>query len=180
MKKGKIKNKGIKSNKNKKIDSIKSNYQSESNKIIKCFIIVLIIFGIMYLVTTLILKKSDDRQYQSENTKTSIQYDEILLGTTFDKKDKEYLVLFYNMDTDTKGIYGNAISDYEAKEEKIPIYYVDLSNSMNKSCLSSESNKEATKASELKINDVTLIKFSNNEIKEYITGYNSIIEYLNK
>lgn len=158
----------------------KSKYKSESSKIIKCFAIVLVIFGIMYLITTLILRNSDDTTYQNKTSKTSIQYDEILLGTTFDKKENEYLVLFYNVKNDFDNTYSNALSDYEAKDEKLPIYYVNLGNSMNKKCISSEENSNATNANELKINDVTLIKFTNHQIKEYITGNNNVIEYLNK
>lgn len=173
-------NKKVKNNQNKKIDRVKSNYQNESSKVIKCLIIVLVIFGVMYLVTTLIIKNSDDNTYTKEKEKTSIQYDEILLGTTFNKKDKEYLVLFYDVDSDTDSTYSDLLSDYEAKDDKIPIYYVDLGNAMNKSCLSTESNESATNANELKINNVTLIKFSDNKIEEYIVGQEEISNYLNK
>lgn len=174
------KNKIEKKRKNKKIDTTKSIFAKEETKIIKCLVIVLIIFGFMYLITMLILNHSQDSMYQKKKEKTFIQYDEILVGTTFQKKDNEYLVLFYNVDLDTKSTYGTMISDYEAKEEKIPIYYVDLGNAMNKSCLSNEANENATNASELKINDTTLIKFSNHSIEEYIVGEEEISNYLNK
>ncbi|MCI8347453.1 MAG: hypothetical protein HFJ12_05885 [Bacilli bacterium] len=176
----KRKNKIEKRKQNKKIDTTKRVFAKEETKIIKCLVIVLIIFGFMYLVTTLILNHSEDSIYQKKKENTSIQYDEILLGTTFQKKDNEYLVLFYNVGLDTKGTYGTLISDYDAKERTIPIYYVDLGNAMNKSCLSSESNERATNASELKINDTTLIKFSNQNIEEYIVGEEEISNYLNK
>lgn len=176
----KKKNKIEKKRQNKEMDTTKSIFAKEEIKIIKCLIIVLIIFGFMYFVTTLILNHSEDSTYQKKKDKTSIQYDEILLGTIFQKKDEDYLVLFYDVSKDTKSTYGSMISDYEAKEGTLPVYYVDLGNAMNKSCLSNEANENATNASELKINDTTLIKFSNHNIEEYIVGEEEISNYLNK
>lgn len=173
-------NKTVKNKQNKKIDTTKPSDHKEGTKVVKCLALVLIIFGVMYLITTLILNNSSDSIYQGNTKRTSIQYDEILLGTTFKKKDAEYLVLFYNVDLDTENTYANLLSDYEAKEDKLPIYYVDLGNTMNKSCLSTESNENATNASELKINDTTLIKFSDQKIEEYIVGQEDISNYLNK
>ena len=95
------------------------------------------------------------------------------------KKDDEYLVLFYDMDEDSESIYSNLISDYEAKEEHLPIYYVNLSSALNKSVIADESNKDATSIEELKISGATLIKFTSNSISEYIEGEEAISDYLN-
>lgn len=175
--KKKITNKKIKNSQNKKIDSISSSYQSEFGRVIKCLVIVILILIAMYFVTKLILKNSTDTSYTKEE-KTSIQYSEILLGTVFDKKDDEYLVLFYYAN-DNDNTYTTLMSDYEAKDERLPIYYVDLNNKMNKNCISTDSNKKATNANELKINDATLIKFSNNKISDYLIGEEEISNYLN-
>lgn len=176
-KKNQTVNKKLKKSQNKKIDSIKSSYQSEVGKIIKCLLIVLLILIAMYFITKLILKNSTDTSYV-KNEKTSIQYSEILLGTVFDKKDSEYLVLFYNADDENDSTYTTLMSDYEAKDERLPIYYVNLGNKMNKSCISTDSNESATNANELRINDSTLIKFSNNKISDYLIGEEEISNYL--
>ena len=150
-------------------------YGSESKKIVTCILVVLVIFALVYLLTNLILKKSVADYITKNNDKTTLQYDEILSGQSFDKKDSEYLVLFFN-EEDT--IYQTLISNYQAKDEHLPIYYVNLKNRMNKNCVSNESNKDATTSSELKINGPTLIKFTNNEISDYIEGEEPITEYL--
>lgn len=175
----KTSNKNKKNAQNKKEILNNRKYDSELSKVIKCILIVLIIFIVMYLITVLILKKSSTDYITQDIETTSIQYDEILAGTSFNKKDSEYLVLFYDIDEDEDYTYSNLISNYQAKDDKLPIYYVDLSNSMNKSVISEETNKEASNASELKINGSTLIKFSNNSISEYIEGEEAITNYLN-
>lgn len=155
-----------------------SIYESDISNVIKCVVIVLVILLVMYLLTVLILKKSSTDYISKEDEKTAIQYSEILAGTSFNKEDEEYLVLFYDTTADNASAYGNMISTYEAKDSHLPIYYVNLANTMNKSINSSESNKDAKDASELKINQSTLIKFSNGGIVDYVEGKDSINEYL--
>lgn len=172
------KNKSKKNTQNSK-EVLKSiNNDNEVKKVIKCVVIVLAIFALMYLLTVLVLKKSSTDYITKEEESTTIQYSEILAGTVFNKKDNEYLVLFYDMDEDTDYTYSNLVSDYEAKEEHLPIYYVDLSSALNKSVIADESNKDATSAEELKINGATLIKFTNNSISEYLEGEEAISNYL--
>lgn len=153
---------------------------NEASSIIKTVVIVLVVICLVYFFTVYITKHSTDSVKKITREDTTIQYDEILAGTSFSKKDEEYLVLFYNVDDDNNSIYDEIKSNYEAKEESLPMYYVNLDNSLNKSCISKDSNKEATTAEELKINEATLIKFTNNKISEYITGETKIKDYLNK
>lgn len=152
----------------------------EVSGVIKITIIVLLIFGIMYLFTILVLKKSSLDYIKKDTEKTSIQYSEILAGASFDKKDSEYLVLYYDKSSDDNSTYENLYSDYKAKDEHIPIYYVDLSKALNRNVVSEESKKDATSASELKIKNATLIKFVDNKIEEYFEGEEEIKNYFNK
>lgn len=179
---GMAKSKKTSNNKNKtkknthaNIEVGKTSFSNETSKIIKCIIIVAVIFAVMYGITVLILKNAP-YEYTKEDVKTSIQYDEILAGTVFQKKDSEYFVLFYHADSDSK--YMDMVSDYQAKDSHLPIYYVNLDNKMNSSVLSEESNKEANDASELKIKDVTLIRFKEGKIDEYIDDSSKISEAL--
>lgn len=153
-----------------------NSYKTDTSSMVKCGIIVLIIFAIMYLLTTFIINKSKADYITKNNDKTTIQYSEILSGQVFNRKDDEYLVLFYDYNNDTA--YTTLLSDYEAKDEHTAIYYVDLGNRMNKNCVSNESNESATKSTELKVNGPTLIKFVNNQITDYIEGEESITNYL--
>lgn len=169
-------NKNAKNIQNRK-EVLNSNiYGNESRKIVICIIVVLVIFGLMYLLTNLILKNSVTDYITKNNDKTTLQYDEILSGQSFDKKDQEYLVLFFNIEKDP--IYQTFISNYQAKDEHLPIYYVNLKNKMNQKCISDEANENATSSEELKINGPTLIKFTENQIAEYIEGEEAIEEYL--
>lgn len=176
------KNVNKKKNINQTSKEVLNNSSSNEELIngVKCVVIVLVIFALMYLVTLLILKKSSTDYITNEKESTFIQYSEILAGTSFDKNDNEYLVLFYDMNKDEEEnyTYTNLVSDYEAKDEHLPIYYVDLSSALNKSVISQEANKEAKSAEELKINGETLIKFNNEGIIEYIEGEEAISNYL--
>lgn len=176
------KSKKTSNNKNKTKKNTHSNievgntpFSNETSKIIKCILIVVVIFACMYGVTVLILKNSP-YEYTKDDVQTSIQYEEILAGTSFQKKDSEYFVLFYHAESDSK--YMDMISDYQAKESHLPIYYVNLDNKMNSSVISEESNREAKDASELKIKDVALIRFKDGRIDEYIDDSSKISETL--
>ena len=168
MSKKKVNKKQKKANNNKVINNISS--KTEITNAVKCIIAVVLIFVLMYFLTIYITKNSTDSVIKKTKENTTIQYDEILAGTSFNQKEKEYLVLFYNLDEDTEDKYYSLRSEYKEKEESLPIYYVDLSSSLNESCISTEKNEDATNASELKINEPTLIKFSNGKIQEYMTG----------
>lgn len=181
-KKVNTKNKTKKKENNKKELNSKKIIETTSSKeisgVIKCIVVVLVILLLVYLLTILITKNSTDSVVKETTENTTIQYNEILVGTSFKQQDKEYLVLFYDVDADTSSAYYTLKSDYEAKENTLPIYYVDLGSKLNSDCISSESNENAENASELKINDTTLIKFKDNKISDYIVGYEDISNYL--
>lgn len=171
-----------KNKKNKKVNNnnriIETSKSNDVSKVVKCTVIILIILVLVYLLTVYITKNSTDSVIKERVDNTTIQYDEILVGTSFNQPDDEYLVLFYNVDNDINSAYYTLKSDYEAKDDALPIYYVNLASKLNSDCISSESNESATNASELKINDTTLIKFTNNKISEYIVGAEKISDYL--
>ena len=182
-KKTNTKNKKTKTTNNKKVENNKKLIEKNLNNdkttnAVKCALIVLVVLGLVYLLTVYITKNSTDSVVKERKENTTIQSDEILVGTSFKQSDKEYLVLFYNVDTDINSTYYTLKSNYEAKEDALPIYYVNLASKLNSDCISAESNENATNASELKINDTTLIKFTDNQISEYIVGGEEISNYL--
>lgn len=145
---------------------------------IKVAFVVLVVFGLVYLFTVNVTKNSTDLVVKKNIEKTSIQYDEILAGNSFDQKPNEYLVLYFDVDADKDSKYYSLKNDYEQKEDKLPIYYVDLSSTFNKYAVSDEINDSANDASELKVTNPTLIKFSNGKIIEFVTGEEDITTYL--
>ena len=171
--------------------SITSNI---GNKIIVA-LAVLCILGLFYLLAIYITNKhandgNESNEAQTTETSTdssnksttgsSISYDEILVGRSLSMSDDNYLVLFYDSSNeDVSSTYSELISNYKNKEEHLPIYYVDMSNTFNKGYTTTEeANTVASKASELLINGPTLIRITNKSIAEYIEGEEDITNYL--
>lgn len=138
----------------------------EPKKVLKIIIIMVITLGVFYLLTLGILSKKDS-VYGKINS--SIQYNKILVGQSFNQKRKEYLVLYYNSKKDDMDTIHTLISNYNDKKDKIFLYTVDMSEAFNKQFISDESNTNPTTAEELKIAGVTLIHFKDNKVLSYVT-----------
>ena len=155
---------------NYNIDSIDGN---SYKNIIVTVIVVLAIAVLFYLLTIYIINKPDKVRV----TEGSISYEQISAGSTFSMSDKKYLVIFYNRDN--SGDITTAVSNYKSKDKALPIYYVDYNDAINASVTSKDSsNPKATKASELKVKNPTLIEISNGSISQYIEGEEKVIDYL--
>lgn len=146
-------------------------------------LVVICILGLFYLLTIYITNKhteKDDTEEKNETSEVSIDYDKILIGKTFSMSDSDYIVVLYEKDSDAvSSIYSELISSYKEKEDHLPIYYVDMSNSFNKKySTTEESNKNPTKASELSINGPTLVRITDKKLVDYLEGEESIRNYL--
>lgn len=156
-------------NKNKKFSD--DNIMDQFKKFI---IIVSVIVGIILLLWFIIELKNGTfakKDTVEENTTTTIQYDEIMAGQTFNRKDSEYYVIFADSDKEFYSIYRNYIATYSEKN----IYLVDISNPINSKYISAESNVNAQSSNELKVKDNTLIKISNGKNILYLEGYKEVI-----
>lgn len=157
----------------------KTNYVEDFNKTfsiknsIITILIVLGIFGGFYLLANYITNRG--YKFNRNNVEATISYEEIMAGSTFNMNRDKYVVVFYNRDIDDD--ITNHISIYGSRDGN-NIYYVNLKNGMNKYVLDDVGNKNATKASELKVTNPTLIKIEDKEITEYIEGKDNILEYL--
>ena len=170
--------------------SITSNI---GNKIIVT-LAVLCILGLFYLLAIYITNKhandgNESNEAQTTETSTdssnksttgsSISYDEILVGRSLSMSDDNYLVLFYDSSNeDVSSTYSELISNYKNKEEHLPIYYVDMSNTFNKAFAKEEANYNPTNESEISINGPTLINVVNSQVLEYLEGEEAISSYL--
>ena len=165
-----------KKNKNK-IKFENSSMNDDYQKIIITTVIVLAVLVAFYFITVAIL---DDSSSKSDNSGkvTEIQYNEILVGTSFSMKESNYLVVYYDTTSDDNTEIATAISTYRSNNKDSKIYYVDMSNALNKKFVSDTGNSSATKADELKINGPTLIRFANDKIVEYVEGVEKIADYL--
>jgi len=172
----------MKKNNNKKRVRNKNNKEAENKTEIKSFLIILfIVIGFILIFFLIILGLSAlgvfEEGYTKPTTENSeISYDEILIGNVFNKPENSYYVLFDTFLDETNNVYINYL--ITSKEYDNKIYKVDMSNPNNKKYLSNESNKKATKVSDLKINGITLIKITNKKITQYLTGSNEIEKHL--
>lgn len=112
--------------------------------------------------------------YTKPTTETEISYTDILIGETFNRPDKEYLVLFDTFGDKTNDVYVKYLAE---KYTKLNIYYVDMSSAPNSKYASETSNPNAKNVSELKINGITLVKIKGSRIIKYITGNDSVAEF---
>lgn len=168
-----------KNNKKVKFES-SSSFDGEYKKIIIITLVVLAFLVAFYFITVAILDKGDSSTKNiNTDEEVEIQYKEILVGTSFSMKDSSYLVVYYDTtDEENASTISSAISTYRTNNKDSHIYYVDMSNALNKSFVSEESNSSAGSASELKINGPTLINFSDGKIVEYVEGTEKIVDYL--
>lgn len=174
----KKKNKKIEKNVKKEIESKDNSNEVKSLLIIT--IVVLLFLGLFYLLTVVILDdKSESKKDDEETAEVEIQFDEILIGTSFSVKDDEYFVLYYEFENeDVSSELNSLVSNYRVSKEQPYLYTVNMSDALNSFASSDKSNIDVDKASELKINGPTLIRFEDGKVDEYIEGIDDITEKL--
>ena len=163
-----IKYKRAKRERNKNKEEV--TFKDELISFCKTLGIVVVFVGVLYLgVLGLKALGVFEKGYTKPTSETTISYEYILIGTVFNRNEKEYYVIFDDFEKDLHANISDIVSN-----KKLPVYKVDMSKSENALFKSEESNTKAKDASELKINDVTVIKFKDHKIAEYITGVENI------
>ncbi len=154
-----------------------TTYSMELKKLFIILGIILLVIIVLYLIIGIFVTKDIKLFGNTENVEvnSTIQYEEILAGETFNMNKDEYYVIFSDSTGNYYSIYKNIISNQTDKS----IYIVDLNNPLNRSYVSDESNKEVQKASDLKVKDNTLIKINNKQNVEYIEDKDAILSYFN-
>lgn len=183
-------------NERKKIDSIGTIDSDIFGKIIMVCIVICV-FCAFYFLTVFISKDNSNSSSNSNNlssnssnssstsssssssSNASISYDNIIIGRSFSMDEAAYLVLYYDgSNSDLSSTVGTLVSTYKNKDSHLPIYKVDMSDGLNKNYTSEESNTNPRSVEDLHINGITLIKFVDNKVDEYIEGQDSISDYL--
>ncbi len=139
-------------------------------KIIGTLIGVALVFAAIYGCTILVINKGEKRQPIAE---ASISYEKILAGSSLKQKEESYLVVFYSNDDE---IF-SAITEYDGTD-KGTIYYVDLSDGLNKYAVSDKTNFNVSNASDLRVKNPSLIKVNKGKIVDNKTGKKEILDYL--
>ena len=159
--------------KRNKINKV-SSYSSDSDEMMRMVKILGILVGI-FLIFYLVFAYFNG-EFSSKDTKEQqeIQNVEIIAGTTFNRSDSEYYVLFYDFDG-PEAVYLDYLFNTYASLENKYIYKVDLGNGFNKKFVSNETNSKASKASELKVKDATLMKVQEGKNVLYVEGSSQVI-----
>ena len=156
-------------------------YQTEESQEIKKFILVLLIIivlivGVYFLSKFFVKSNVAELTYQTGKISTNTA----IVGTILNNPENEYYVLAYDSTGTNASAYITYANYYEDEQKNaIKIYYLDLNNGFNKTYYVTEnSNPKATKISELKIKDGTLLKIKKGKITEYIEGLEKIANKL--
>lgn len=77
------------------VDSMSSSFSLEVGKVVKLFIVIILVFVVFYFLTVYILEKGDSSSAIVDTTpaEADIQYQEILAGNSFSMRDDHYYVL---------------------------------------------------------------------------------------
>ena len=136
-------------------------------KVIKIGVGVLLVLGIVYLVTAIASGEIKLDKKEKEQAVTEIQYQEIIAGETFNRNASEYYVLFMNFTDSNASYYLSLIDSYNAADNSLPFFTVDIEKKIN--------NDYAI--NELKVENPTILKISNSKIAETIKGKENIISF---
>ena len=166
---------------NEKILDTVSTFDGDYKKVVLVAGIVIVIFCLFYFLTVYVLDKDIDISRKNYNTDAVISYSEIVAGRSFSMPEAEYLVLYYDRsDSELLSTFSSTVSNYRSDDKNLTLYYVDMSNAMNKKYASDKSNWNPASISELAINGPTLIHYNKGKVVNYIEGMTEVNEYLSK
>ncbi len=160
--------------KSKKNLSMKVSVTDETMNFFKTIFIVFTCFLLIYGFVMILNKYGVfEKGYEAPQKKEAeISYEYILAGTTFNRLDKEYYVVFDKFETEELNIYLKYIIDSATTE--LPIYKVNMNLKANSKYFSDISNSKVQKANDLKIKDVTLIKIKDGKNVLYLDDIEKI------
>ena len=178
----KNKEKNIKKEEQKKKSFVERKFglNEEMASFINTLLVVFIGFIIVLLLTLIMgnLGVFDSGYTKPVRGETEISYEEILVGSVFNKNESIYYVVFDNFGDSSYDIYlTQKLNEYS---KDIPIYKVDMTKEINAKQKSDISNPSANNVKELKIKVPTLIKIVNGTNSLYIEGTENIINELFK
>ncbi len=166
---------------NKKIDAKNEviKQTSDESDQIKTFVYILLgvalITVLLYFLSSKVLIK-DGVDKKEESGEVSIAYNNVNVGNVFNRPDDEYYVFAFDPTTTKANYYYALMSNFDT--EKTNMYYLDLAVEINKNYIKEESNKNATKASELALKEPTLMLIKKGKIAKYLESEEEIVKEL--
>ncbi len=154
-------------NKRKRIkrESYRSEEQNEIMRFIWILIIVIVlVIGIYFFTRIFVTKDLLNKENDTENiTSGTINYSNAIIGTMLNKSEEEYYVLLMDSSKPNSVYYTGLANNYSRNENALKIYYVDLSNELNKKYIST-TNNITDDLTNFKISTNTLIKVKKGKI----------------
>ena len=170
--------------KKKKIDRKKLerelNSSTEEDQIRRMFRIILGVVAFLALVWIgYSLLNGDLFKGKKEKEEVVIQNDIILAGTTFNRNENEYYVLFYDFDGDNSNSCATIFTIYKnTKTDGIKMFVVDLGDKMNSKIVVTERALVNTdNAESLKVMDATLLKIKDGKVVDTYAGIEELNSY---
>ena len=153
----------------------KSEDLSELKGLGKILLILVGTFIVMYLITLSANKAGlfDPGYNKPEVSDAVISYENIMAGTIFNREGNYYVAILDSKDK-MNTYYESLISNYQKKEDKTPLYVVDLSDELNKSIFGEEDNIKASSLSDMSVKSSTLLLIKNGKIVKYIIDMDTI------
>lgn len=159
-----------------KDDIILNDEQSEIKRFGYTVLALCVLVLVIFLFTKYVINDGDVNIIVFDSYEGQVNYNIASVGTMLGKADEEYYVYLYSSEDTAVPLYQAPAALYTAQEidDLLPIYYVDLENSLNQEFIATDENPEnadATTIEELSLGEVTLIKVKNGKIVKY---YNNI------
>lgn len=138
--------------------------------------LIYIILGIIVIVVGLyfLTSKSLNNKNNSSDPEVEFDYRVCTVGTMFNRPYDKYYVFLYESTNKNANQYRSLTSSYEAKDNALKIYTVDLSSNLDNQYLNEKSNTNPTNPSEVRIKNSALILIENGKVSKY---YETIADY---
>ena len=166
---------------NKIARDINNNDMFKVSTILKVVFAVIIILLVLYYILAVFVTKEIDVSGNKDSSSNEMDSsysvsNKILATNTFRQVEQIYYVYYYDFDDENEDIASlvSNLDDYK-------IYRVDTGSSLNSNYVTdSDSNKEVSDISNLKVINPTIIKIDNDRVVEYHEGVDDITSFLNK
>ncbi len=169
------------SKKEKKYKLYNTTSSTDSEEVVKLLKIVGSVIGILlvfYLVFAIYNGEITFTKKEKEKKEVEIQNTEILAGSTFERQENEYYVLYYDFDGDNSIKCNSLYTLYSQNSSKSKMYLVNLASSFNEKYVTKNIDEVNAKSiSSLKVVDATLVKITNKKAEVIAKGIEELNNY---
>ncbi len=136
---------------------------------------VILFLGLSFVIVN--VARGNWNLFTKSNTQIeSIDNNMVMVGTMFNKSDEEYLVLAYDLSSDTQMVYRYLKDSYEGSKK---LYVLDLSSGFNKAYIGN-TNVISNDLTKFKLSTPTLLVIKGDKIVASYKEENEIVKYLQK